>query len=168
MAGRKGAIHRPDRIASKILTEAQFAKGIKLHKNQLDTLDAMAAGIFKPRNAIAILGAIRAKLEWGYAKPKQETELSGTVSITVVSPIPSRQSRSIPAAIVEMPDELEACAVPETVETTAIVDPMLLPSLREAYRLGPPEPQLTAEERREAARDAWLADNAARRTTVTP
>jgi hypothetical protein len=39
-----------------------------------------------PRNAVAIVGAIKARLEYSQPKPKQEIGLSGDVTYTLVDP----------------------------------------------------------------------------------
>jgi len=88
-----------------VLTERAFRHGIKLTAGQIDTLDAMAMGHYKPRNAVAVLGALRTKMEYAYSKPKQETELSGNVSITVSSPVPTRASY-IKARQIDAPQHL--------------------------------------------------------------
>lgn len=188
MSRTLGARNDPAR-AARVLTEKAFRHGIKLTHGQIDTLDAMATGAYKPRNAVAVLGAIRTKMEYAYSKPKQETELSGNVVISVSSPLPGPPGS---ARLLPTPQHLALEAAGNsaadqqgpgicdyvtsatsssilTNEPEPIVDPeppmalspMATPSIIEAGKLVATDDQhLTAEQRREAERDAWLADEA--------
>ena len=74
--------------AIKLLSEAQFNRSIRATQADLDALNSLIHGAKLPRHAAVKLGAIRTKLEWGHAKPKTETELTGALSIVVQSPLP--------------------------------------------------------------------------------
>lgn len=100
-----GSINQIDKAARKILSDAQFAHGIKLQRGQLETLDLMAHGGYRPRNASAVLGALRLKLEWGHSRPKQQHELSGQVTIVVTSPLPGAPGSMRQAKVLDVPRE---------------------------------------------------------------
>ena len=186
MARTAGARNDPAR-AARVLSERAFRQGIKLTAGQIDTLDDMALGRFKPRNAVAVLGAIRTKMEYAYAKPKQETELSGSVTIVVQSPLVGApgsrsQAKAFPVANVGTMAAIETAegqanqvqrpitaimSTTETAESRAIpqassadIDPILAPSVMEADRLAGAPDNRSAEQRREDARIEWQADQA--------
>jgi len=64
---------------SPALTEAQVLDGLRLDAEAIAALRA-CSGLRPPRNAVAIVGAIKARLEWSQPKPKQQVEHSGHVT----------------------------------------------------------------------------------------
>lgn len=161
--------------AQRILTEAQFRRGIKLDKSHMDKLNELARGEGLTRNSGVTLGALKAKLDHGYAKPAQEHELSGSVTIQVVSPLmgapgSARQAKVTMSADLE-PQVLslqQGLITPnmstEIGDSGAVIDSAITAEVViEAGRLGPPEPRLTVEERRAATRDEWKREQAALR-----
>lgn len=87
--GRGRKARAASRAATKLLTEAQFHQQMRVSQGAVDELHEISRGVVR-RNSATTVNATRTILEWGYARPKQETELSGNVTITVASPLPGR------------------------------------------------------------------------------
>jgi hypothetical protein len=173
----------------RLLSEAQFRKGIGYQHRHLDKLNELAAGVGLTRNAGVILGALRTKAEFAYAKPAQEHELKGNVAITVSCAFPTRealeQAKVLPVANGEPQvlslqqgpityirstekDENGDAFEPAVMAQDVIVNLMEQPSLIKAGRLvADPSTSMTAEQRRDKARADWLADTAVHAVTVT-
>jgi hypothetical protein len=64
------------RQAEKLLTEAQVLDGLRLDREALDALRACCT-LRPPRNSLAIVSAIKARLEYSQPKPAQKIEASG-------------------------------------------------------------------------------------------
>ncbi len=141
------------------------------------------------RNAAVQLQAIQTKLAYVFAKPAQEHELSGNVTIRVECAIPTRASIVAPQHLVSDGAEKTAERVDSPIrghyvnsptssglanEPEPIADPegdpldpddtraraMLAPSVIEAGRLKGAPDNRTADQRREDARIEWRADQA--------
>jgi hypothetical protein len=95
---------RPDyRKIARALTESEFADGIRLTGQDIAQLEDIASGRVR-RHAGSIVHAIRTKLEWGHAKPRQETELSGNVTIVVQSAVPVPMSARLVTVALPAPE----------------------------------------------------------------
>ena len=93
--GGKGGItfsrrtHRPRTIAdpretlARRLSAAEFRERAQFTEDELEILDACCSHR-PPRNALAILNALKFRAEFAYPKPKQEVEHSGQVQITEI------------------------------------------------------------------------------------
>ncbi len=106
-----GSLNQIDKAARKILTDAQFNRGIKLHRGQLEVLDLMAHGGYRPRNASAILGALRLKMDYGYSRPEQRHELTGAFTVNVTSVLPGPPGSRLHEAKVAASRTLDATDV---------------------------------------------------------
>jgi hypothetical protein len=82
---RPGRAASGSRVARKILDEEAVREHLRLDEEAIATLKACCS-MRPPRNAVAIVGAIKARLEYSQPKPKQEIGLTGDVSIRVVNP----------------------------------------------------------------------------------
>lgn len=82
-----GSPNRPDREARRILSQSQFLRGVQFTKEEMANLNRLALLKTRERNAGVSLSALRLKMEYGYSKPAQEHELSGSVTIVVTSPL---------------------------------------------------------------------------------
>lgn len=78
--------------AAQLLTEAQVTDGLRLDADDLAVLKRCCS-LRPPRNAAAIVSAIKARLEYSHAKPKQAVEVSGKVTLEqlVAGSIPSAE-----------------------------------------------------------------------------
>lgn len=153
----------------------------------------MALGRFKPRNAVAVLGAIRTKMEYAYAKPAQEHELTGSVTIVVQSPLPGvigkakaigakvgdprtldttstrisserRDNQGQRPIMANMSTEENAAMAGESPDGSTAFNPLTAPTVHRVGRLlGAPDTR-TADQRRADERAAWLADTSVHET----
>ena len=71
------------REAARLLSEAEVRDGLRLDPDAIAALKACCS-LRPPRNALAIVSAIKARLEWSQPKPKQEVEHSGGIQITKI------------------------------------------------------------------------------------
>lgn len=71
--------------ARRLLSEAEVTEGLRLDSEDIRVLKACCS-MRPPRNAAAIVSAIKARLEYSQRKPQQEVAHSGTLSITVIDP----------------------------------------------------------------------------------
>jgi hypothetical protein len=139
-------------------------------------MDAVIDGTAIGRHVSSRLLALRLKLEYALARPKQETELSGNVTIIVTSPLPGRIGGGQAKALADATGSGESSegrqspiiaitSTKESAETQAISerpDILLTPSLHRAGALrADPNAGMTPEQRRAAERDAWQAERAA-------
>lgn len=67
--------------AARLLTEAQVTDGLRLDAEDLAVLKRCCS-LRPPRNAAAIVSAIKARLEYSQRKPKTEVEHSGGIEVT--------------------------------------------------------------------------------------
>jgi hypothetical protein len=67
-------------MARELLSEGQVAEGLRLDSADIAVLKLCCTDK-PPRNAAAIVAAIRARLEYSQSKPKQAVEHSGTVYV---------------------------------------------------------------------------------------
>ena len=161
MGRPKGARNRPDRAARKILNDSQFSQAVRYVAKDAEVLNSVADGSYRPRNVASVLGALRLKAEFGYSKPKQETELSGNVTISVASPLPgSPGSSRAKVELVANEDAQVLCLEQRPIMGIVSTkkdenDDASTPAVM-AQRV-----TLTAEQRRAAEREAWLADKQA-------
>jgi hypothetical protein len=139
-------------------------------------MDAVIDGTAIGRHVSSRLLALRLKLEYALARPKQETELSGNVTIIVTSPLPGRIGGSQAKVLADATGSEESAErrhspimtimstekSPETVDIPSGPDITLTPSLHRAGALrADPRAGMTPEQRRAAERDAWQAERAA-------
>jgi hypothetical protein len=66
--------------ARDLLSLAQVSESLRLTTLDITVL-RKCCSLRPPRNAIAIVGAIKARLEWSQPKPKQEVEHSGAIIV---------------------------------------------------------------------------------------
>ena len=141
------------RAAATYLSKTAFERAVRLTSDQMQTLDDMARGRV-PRNAGAILGALRLKTEWAYPRPVAEHALSGDVRIIVQTSIPGSPGAGVgldcpPTAHGALPaptPEVEMCPDVELIAPSEVLPAF---SVRD---------QSTPDERRAQARAEWLED----------
>lgn len=108
--GRRGQKPRyAMREATRLLTEKQIKRGLMLSQGGIEKLHAVSRGEVK-RGAMAIVAASRTCLEWTVPRPKQETELTGNVTIVVTSPLPGAPGSIVKALPVATIQAIEANA----------------------------------------------------------
>jgi hypothetical protein len=173
-------------IERRHLTPKQTLRALRPTEGGLAKLHDVAEGKVK-RGAMPIIQANRTMLEWTVPRPAQAHELSGSVTIRVESPLFGAPGSSIQAKVLSVAtrDAEVLCSqqgpithIPSTEidengdasmsavmaldVTSTEFDPLTAPTIIESGRLVA-APILTAEERRSAERDAWLADKAIHR-----
>jgi len=81
---------RGSRQAAALLSNEQVLARLRLDEEALDSLQKCCT-TRPPRNAAAIVSAIKARLEYSQPKPKQEVEVSGRVTLEalVVGSLPN-------------------------------------------------------------------------------
>lgn len=150
---------------------------IVMRPSDFAVLDRLVDGESLGRHAGVRLLALRTKLEYALPKPKQEHELTGSVTIVVQSPIPTRAGmlREAKAALVATSEPEVLCLqqgpityIPSTEKdgddaasepAVMAVDVMEAGTLHRVGRLkAHPSVAMTAEQRRAAARAEWMAD----------
>jgi hypothetical protein len=82
---RPGRAPAGSREAARILSELEVREGLRLDQAAIDTLRACCS-MRPPRNAAAIVNAIKARLEYSQPKPKQEIGVSGEMTFHLVDP----------------------------------------------------------------------------------
>lgn len=78
--------------ARRLLSEAEVTEGLRLDEEDLRILKACCA-MRPPRNAAAIVSALKARLEYSQTKPKQAVEVTGKLTLEqlVAGSIPSAE-----------------------------------------------------------------------------
>mgnify|MGYP007082066147 CR=1 FL=1 len=99
MGRPKGSRNNLAGAAGRILSDLDFAARMRLTEVQLKTLDALADGGWRPRNAATVLAALRLKAEFGHVRPEVRSTVSGTVAITVVSALPGAPGSLAPSTV---------------------------------------------------------------------
>lgn len=94
------------------LSDEQFREGIKVTQAHLDALNLIAAG-HPPRNALSILNAMKLKLDFGYARPRQELHVRDLTLEQLL-----RQTMGIPEPEEGETDDLDDEAVARALSTT--------------------------------------------------
>lgn len=78
-------VARGVRQAEALLSSAEVVERLRLDPEALAALRACCS-LRPPRNATAIVSAIRTRLEWSQARPAAQVEHGGTVKIEVIDP----------------------------------------------------------------------------------
>ena len=91
---KRPALRAPSgsREAERLLSEAEVVKRLRLDPDALAALRACCS-LHPPRNAAAIVAAIKTRLEFSQPKPKQEVEHSGSVTYQLVDPYAKEPAR---------------------------------------------------------------------------
>ena len=173
--GRGRKARAASRLATKLLSEAQFRKAARISLGAVETLHEISRGNVG-RNGATVVKASQTLIDAAYPKQAQAHELSGSVTINLRCSFPVKgatEAKALPDATYER-KSAEGRQSPITsymltaengVTTTDSIDaevmstddPMAAPSLIKPGSLVAAE-VLTREQQRERERAEWLAD----------